>query len=216
MSHRSIQPKVMYFGTPVVLVSTLNEDGTANIAPMSSAWWLGPWCVLGFASHSRTPENLLRTGECVLNLPSPGQADSVDAIALVTGTQDVPECKVARGYQYEPHKFERAGLTPVASEVVSPPRAQECPIQLEAVLEGSHRVGSPDAGLISVEVRIVRSHVHESLIVAGSDTYIDPDKWDPLIMKFCEYYGYSSNVRDSELARGWNMPKIPSSVAAAV
>ena len=31
--------KVLYFGTPVVLITTRNEDGTPNIAPMSSAWW---------------------------------------------------------------------------------------------------------------------------------------------------------------------------------
>lgn len=36
-----IQPKMLYFGTPVVLISTLNEDGSPNIAPMSSAWWQG-------------------------------------------------------------------------------------------------------------------------------------------------------------------------------
>ena len=39
--HQSIEPAILYFGTPVVLVSTLNEDGSANLAPMSSAFWLG-------------------------------------------------------------------------------------------------------------------------------------------------------------------------------
>jgi len=31
--------KVLYFGTPVVLISSRNEDGCANLAPMSSAFW---------------------------------------------------------------------------------------------------------------------------------------------------------------------------------
>ncbi len=39
--HRVIDPSILYFGTPVVLVSSLNEDGSPNVAPMSSAWWLG-------------------------------------------------------------------------------------------------------------------------------------------------------------------------------
>jgi flavin reductase (DIM6/NTAB) family NADH-FMN oxidoreductase RutF len=39
--HKTIEPSLPYFGTPVVVVSTLNEDGSANIAPMSSAWF-GP------------------------------------------------------------------------------------------------------------------------------------------------------------------------------
>ncbi len=76
--HRSIDPAILYFGTPVVLVSTLNEDGSANLAPISSAWWLGWNCMLGFGRRSHTPRNLLRTGECVLNLPSMEQVDAVD------------------------------------------------------------------------------------------------------------------------------------------
>ena len=33
----SVEPAILYFGTPVVLISTVNEDGTSNLAPMSSA-----------------------------------------------------------------------------------------------------------------------------------------------------------------------------------
>ncbi|MDB4974546.1 MAG: hypothetical protein JWN48_2887, partial [Myxococcaceae bacterium] len=36
--HRLILPAIQYWGTPVVLVSTLNEDGRVNVAPMSSAF----------------------------------------------------------------------------------------------------------------------------------------------------------------------------------
>ena len=39
--HIDSEPSILYFGTPVLLISTLNEDGTVNAAPMSSAWWLG-------------------------------------------------------------------------------------------------------------------------------------------------------------------------------
>lgn len=37
----SIEPAIRYLGTPTVLIVALNEDGTANLAPMASAWWLG-------------------------------------------------------------------------------------------------------------------------------------------------------------------------------
>jgi flavin reductase (DIM6/NTAB) family NADH-FMN oxidoreductase RutF len=36
-----VEPSILYFGTPVVLISTLNQDRSVNVAPMSSAWWLG-------------------------------------------------------------------------------------------------------------------------------------------------------------------------------
>src|SRR5262249_33768200 len=59
--HVTIEPAIHYFGTPVVLISTLNPDGGANLAPMSSAWWLRDRCLLGLDPTSRTVENLLRT-----------------------------------------------------------------------------------------------------------------------------------------------------------
>ena len=68
--HKTVEPAILYLGTPVVLISTQNENGSPNLAPMSSAWWLGWRCMLGLAASSKTPQNLRRTGECVLNLPS--------------------------------------------------------------------------------------------------------------------------------------------------
>jgi len=32
--HIQVDPAILYFGTPVVLVSSLNEDGSPNLAPM--------------------------------------------------------------------------------------------------------------------------------------------------------------------------------------
>ncbi|MDB4868034.1 MAG: flavin reductase [Cohnella sp.] len=68
--HKVIKPNILYFGTPVVLISTRNEDGSTNLAPMSSAWWLNDSCMLGMSERSQTVQNLLRERECVLNLPS--------------------------------------------------------------------------------------------------------------------------------------------------
>lgn len=51
---QAIEPAILYAGTPVFLISTLNEDGSANLAPMSSAWWLGWSCMLGLDATSQT------------------------------------------------------------------------------------------------------------------------------------------------------------------
>ena len=37
----TIEPTILYFGTPVALVTTLDSEGKANIGPMSSVWALG-------------------------------------------------------------------------------------------------------------------------------------------------------------------------------
>jgi flavin reductase (DIM6/NTAB) family NADH-FMN oxidoreductase RutF len=204
--HIETEPRVLYFGTPVVLVSTSNEDGSANLAPMSSAWWVGQSCMLGLDETSKTTENLLRTGECVLNLPSSDLVAAVDRLALLTGTRTVPDHKRQKGYRYEPDKFGAAGLTATPSKSVNPPRAAECPVHLEAVVDRVHPFAEDGSGVVAVDVRVVRVHVEESLLVAGKPRYIDPDKWDPLIMKFCEFYGDGQNLHPSRLAQGWEMP----------
>jgi flavin reductase (DIM6/NTAB) family NADH-FMN oxidoreductase RutF len=187
------EPAILYFGTPVVLISTANEDGSANLAPMSSAFWLGWRCMLGLAAGSQTPQNMLRTGQCVLNLPSVAQVGAVDRLALTTGSDPVPPAKLARGYRHERDKFALAGLTAVPSLTVAPPRVLQCPIQLEAVVEGVHCIAEGDAALrgrtVAIEVRVQRVYVEESLLMDGQRDRIDPDKWRPLIMSFQKFYG---------------------------
>ena len=203
--HKSIEPSILYFGTPVVLISTLNEDGTVNLAPMSSVFWLGWRCVVGLAASSKTPQNMLRTGECVLNLPSVNEVAAVNRLALTTGSNPVPEFKLHKGYRHESDKFGLAGLTPTASETVAPPRAQECPVQLEAVMQATHRLAEGDARqrgfIVCCELRVQRVHVDESLLMNGEPNRIDPDKWRPLIMSFQQFYGLGPQLQASTLAK---------------
>lgn len=199
--HRTIETKILYMGTPVVLISTLNEDGTANLAPMSSAWWLDMSCMLGLGTRGKTFDNLRRTGECVLNLPSSEMVSAVDRLALTTGVNPVPEYKARMGFRYVADKFALAGLNADSSELVRPPRVAECPVQLEAVIENIHTLGSPDDYHAAIEARVVRVHVEESILNDEKRHYIDTDKWKPLIMSFCEFYGLGDKVHPSRLAK---------------
>lgn len=203
--HKVVDPAILYFGTPVVLVSSVNEDGSPNLAPMSSAWWLGYSCMLGFGARSKTPINVRRTRECVLNLPSVEQVAAVNRLALLTGSDPVPPHKLARGYRHERDKFGVAGLTPARSDLVAPPRVAECPVQLEAVLDGEYPLAERDpdrrGGLIALEVRIVRVHIEESILHPEDSDKIDPVKWRPLIMSFCQFFGLGPVLHHSTLAR---------------
>jgi flavin reductase (DIM6/NTAB) family NADH-FMN oxidoreductase RutF len=203
--HVLTEPAILYFGTPVVLISTLNEDGSANIAPMSSAFWLGWRCMLGLDAGAKTPQNLMRTGECVLNLPSADGVEAVNRLARLTGANPVPERKVRRGYTYEKRKFEVSGVTPVPSLTVKPPRALECPIQMEAVLVAQHDLMADDVvsrgAVLIFEVRIQRVHVHPDVLMDEHSNRIDPDKWRPLIMSFQRFYGLGPELHESTLAQ---------------
>jgi flavin reductase (DIM6/NTAB) family NADH-FMN oxidoreductase RutF len=215
MTHLSVEPAILYLGTPVVLVSSINEDGSPNLAPMSSAFWLGWRCMLGFEAVSKTPNNVIRTGECVLNLPSMNQVDAINRISMVTGSNPVPAGNALRGYRHHADKFGIAGLTPVTSETVAPPRVLECPIQLEAELVRVNRMMTDEYDyaqhersaectlerIVALEVRIKRVHVAAALLVEGRANRIDPDRWKPIIMSFCRYYGLGSELAVSKLAR---------------
>src|SRR5436853_1905414 len=196
--HKTIEPTILYFGTPVALISTLNEDGTPNIAPMSSAWWLGWSCMLGLGSMGKTSENLIRTRECVINLPSTTQVAHVDRLALTTGKNPVPEKKLSWGYRFEPDKLGVAALTTMASLVVQPPRIAECPVQMEGVLHEVRPFGK-NVSANAFEIHIVRLHVEESLLMENG-RHIDPVKWRPLIMSFCRFFGMGEEVHPSRLA----------------
>jgi flavin reductase (DIM6/NTAB) family NADH-FMN oxidoreductase RutF len=201
---QTIDPAILYFGTPVVLISTLNEDGSANLAPMSSAWWLGHRCLLGLGARSKTPQNILRTGECVLNLPSADLAHMVDRLALTTGSDPVPPHKAEKGYRYEPNKFGISGFTSIPSSTVAPPRALECPVQMEARLEHAHPLEEENedrrGSLIALEVSIIRVHVDDNLRMEGTGNRIDPDRWRPLIMSFQKFYGLGPQIHPSTLS----------------
>ena len=203
--HSTIDPAILYFGTPVVLVSSTNENGSANLAPMSSAWWLGHGCMLGFGARSQTPINIQRTGECVLNLPSVDQVAAVNSLARTTGSNPVPPHKVAMGYRHEANKFGVADLTALPSECVTAPRVRECPVHLEAVLEAVHPMAVRDdnrrGALVALELRIVRVHVDDAIRMDGHDDRIDPVKWRPLIMSFQQFFGLGEMVHESTLSR---------------
>jgi flavin reductase (DIM6/NTAB) family NADH-FMN oxidoreductase RutF len=199
--HKTIEPTILYFGTPVALISTLNEDSTPNIAPMSSAWWLGWSCMLGLGSMGKTSDNLIRTRECVINLPSQHQVSHVDQLALTTGKNPVPEKKVSWGYRYEPDKFGTADMTAIPSLVVKPPRIEECPVQMEGIVHDWRPFGK-NVAANAFEVHIVKLHVEEWLLVGDeSRPHIDAEKWRPLIMSFCRFFGVGDEVHPSRLAQ---------------
>jgi len=202
--HKKSYPEILYFGTPVVLISTRNKNGTYNIAPISSIFWLGWRCIIGISASSRTTENIQREGECVLNLPSVNEVSAVNRLALTTGSDPVPEGKRRKGYHYVPDKFSVAGLTAQPSETVSVPRILECPVQMEAILESVHGIAEHDESqkgkILVIEFRIQSVFLEESILMQDSPKRVDPDKWKPLIMSFQKFYGLGNQVHESRLA----------------
>lgn len=197
--HITIEPPILYFGTPVVLISSVNPDGTVNLAPMSSAWALGWHLMLGLGKSGQTFANLERTGECVLNLPSEKLWREVECLAPLTGRNPVPAHKASYGGRFEPSKFEAAGLHPDASSQVAPPRVVECPLQLEARV-ASIRDIDDGATYAAVEARVVQVHADETMVTPDR-RHIRPDAWRPLIYNFRYYFGLGPELGQSFRSR---------------
>lgn len=173
-----IYPKILYFGTPVLLVSSLNENGTTNIAPMSSAWALGWTVMLGLGTYGKTFDNLSRERKCILNFPAEDLWITVEKLAPLTGKDPVPEYKQGK-FRFEKDKFHAAGLTPVPSESVRPLRIAECPLQMEGLVQKTYLIGHQESHLASIEPEITRVYANRELLI--SPNYIDPARWHPLI-----------------------------------
>ncbi|WP_103348468.1 flavin reductase family protein [Amycolatopsis sp. CA-128772] len=187
-----IKPRILYFGTPVVLLSTENDDGSANLAPMSSAWALGWTVVLGIAADGQTAHNLRARPDVVVNLPAPAQWEAVERLAPLTGRDPVPATKPM--FRHERAKFAAAGLTPEPSRLVRPPRVAECPLQLEArsVIEQSDISGE----FHIVQAQVLAVHAAPELVVPGTE-HIDPKAWSPLIYNFRHYFGLGAELGHS-------------------
>ncbi|WP_312114889.1 flavin reductase family protein [Brevibacillus reuszeri] len=190
-SHVTIHPKILYYGTPVVLLSTENQDGTTNISPISSSWALGNYVILGLGLGSQGLENLRERPECVVNLPNASLWQQVEALAPLTGRNPMPAYKKELGFRYEPDKFTAATLTQVPSETVRPGRIGECPLQLEAIVR-SIRIPEYAQMFAIVETEVTRVHADKQIV--RGEHHINPAAWNPLLYNFRHYYGLGSEL----------------------
>jgi flavin reductase (DIM6/NTAB) family NADH-FMN oxidoreductase RutF len=161
---------------PIALVATVDRAGVANLAPFSFFNGVGsnPPTVL-FCPTVRAPapvtqetrkdtlRNVEETGEFVVNVVS----DEISAQANATSAEVPPEVD----------EFVLSGLTPVASEVVRPPRVAESPAQMECkLLQVVYTGHNPGSGVV-VLGEVVRFHIREDLF---EDFRIDPARLDAI------------------------------------
>ena len=129
---KSLGPKTLHLPAPVWLVGTYDANDRPNLMAAS---WTGiccsqPPCVaVALRKATYTHGSLMARRAFTISIPSEAQAKIADYVGMVSGR------KV--------DKFAQAGLTPVRSELVDAPYAQEFPAVLECriihILEiGSH------------------------------------------------------------------------------
>jgi flavin reductase (DIM6/NTAB) family NADH-FMN oxidoreductase RutF len=150
---------------PIAWTSTLNEDGTTNLAPFSfftAASSDPPMCIIcvsrkkaatagGQREKKDTWRNIERTGEYVIH--------------VVTGALVERMNLTSKDHPYGTDELALAGLSPLPSERVAPPRIAEAPVAMECRLERIVEVGRSGTAIIIGEILLW--HVADELIVGG-------------------------------------------------
>jgi len=144
---------------PIAFVSTVDGEGRVNLAPFSyfNVFSANPPLVIFSparrgrdATTKHTWDNVQDVGEVVVNL--------VDH-ALVHA------CSLAStDYAEGVNEFVKAGLTPVASEEVQPPRVGESPVQLECKVLKLESLGDQGGAGQLVFAEIVRMHFRDDVL----------------------------------------------------
>ena len=156
---------------PICWASTLSKEGDANLAPYSffNLFSSNPPIIV-FSSNRRgrdnttkdTYHNLLDNGEVVVNIVSYDLVHQMN-ISSTDYAEDINE-------------FSKAGVTPIASEVVKPFRVKEAKVQLECILEDTKHLGNEGGAGTLFICAIQKIHIHASIL--AEDGLIDAQKID--------------------------------------
>ena len=144
---------------PIGWISTISEDGINNLAPFSYFNAVGddPPHVMFSTVHSNnsnkdTLNNVLATKQFIVNMVTEDLAEQMNRTS-----QPIPANE---------SEFELAGLTPIGSSLVLPPRVKECKITMECEMVHHYQLENSKAGGATIVIgKIVLFHVDESVLL---------------------------------------------------
>lgn len=156
---------------PIAFVGTLDEDGGNNLAPFSffNVFSANPPLVI-FSPARRgrdnttkdTYENLLKLGECTVNIVSYPMVNQM----VLASTE----------YEKGVDEFVKSGFTPESCELIKPKRVAESPVSYECRIKDMLNYGKLPGGGNMFVAEIIMIHLNESIL--SQDGKIDPRKID--------------------------------------
>jgi flavin reductase (DIM6/NTAB) family NADH-FMN oxidoreductase RutF len=173
LSTQQIQQYLQYAiaPRPICFASTIDLEGNVNLSPFSFFNLFSmnpPICIFSPSRRVRdnttkhTLENIKMVPECVINIVN---YEMVQQISLAS-------CDYPKGT----NEFIKAGFTPLASELVKPPRVAEAPIQLECIIQEVITLGE-NAGAGNLVLALIKKiHIREEVLDANKN--IDQVKLD--------------------------------------
>jgi flavin reductase (DIM6/NTAB) family NADH-FMN oxidoreductase RutF len=154
---------------PICFASTIDLEGRSNLAPFSffNVVSANPPVIVFSPNNSGrdgTPKqtylNAKAVPEVVVNVVSYAMVEQMNIAAAP--------------WEHGVSEFEKAGFTPVASDLVKPFRVAESPVQIECKVIDIKEFGDGGGSGKLIMAQVVKMHVKEEVL--GEDGKIDPFK----------------------------------------
>lgn len=166
---------------PIALASTVDKEGMVNLSPFSffNVFSAHP-PILIFSPSRRgrdnttkhTLDNVLEVPEVVINIVS---------YSIVQQTS-LASTEYAKGV----NEFVKAGLTPIASQQVRPPRVMESPVSFECKVKEVIPLGDQGGAGNLVICEVLLMHIKENIL--DEHGVVDPNKLDAVARLGGDYY----------------------------
>lgn len=179
---------------PIAFASTIDKDGNPNLAPFSFFNVFSanpPIAVFSPARSGRTGQtkhtydNIKEIPEVVINVVN---YDMVQQMSLASTE-----------YPKGVNEFEKAGFTPLASEMVKPFRVKESPAQLECKVKQVIELGDKGGAGNLIICEIVMLHINEDVL--DTNKQIDPTKIDLVARLGGNWYSRTNKTALFEVAK---------------
>ena len=186
---------------PIAFASTIDMDGKPNLAPFSFFNAFGsnpPVVVFSPARRVRnntikhTLENIYETKEVVINVVN---------YAMVRQTS-----LASSEYPKGVNEFDKAGFTPVPSQIVKPFRVKESPVQMECKVLEVKETGNLGGAANLIICEILLMHIDDTILTP--DAKIDPNKIDLVARMGGNLYCRASGAALFEVAKPLSVPGI--------
>lgn len=158
---------------PIAFASTIDKVGNVNLSPFSffNLFSANP-PILIFSPSRRVRDNTTKhTLDNVLEVP--------EVVIHMVGFDLVEQMSLASTeYPKGVNEFEKAGLTAVSSDLISPPRVKEAPVAFECTVNEVKSLGDGGGAGNLVICEVIKIHVDERIL--DQNGVIDPYKLDPV------------------------------------
>ena len=199
---------------PIAFISTIDAQGNENLSPFSffNVFSINP-PILVFSPVRRvrnntskhTLDNVRQVKECVISLVPEEIAQQVSLASC--------------DFEKETNEFEKAGFTAIKSELISPSRIKESPINFECKVNEIITLGKEGGAGNLVLCEVLKMHIDDSIL--DDNNAIDPFKLNIVSRLGANWYGKTNKDSLYEIAKpisrmGMGIDKLPEEIRNSV